>query len=65
MRKSCANIANYCTLNAKITFIYLLDLIFAIFDSIQKSLKIVIFEICNILAKKCFFSKKLLTIFQR
>ena len=53
-------------LNTKITFIFTNDFIFPIFDNIQKSLKIVIFEICNILAKKYFFSKNFfLTIFQR
>ena len=53
----CAQNVNSSTLNTKITFIFTNDYIFPIFESIQKSLKIVIFEICNILSKKNFFPK--------
>ena len=53
----CAQNVNSSTLNTKITFIFTNDYIFPIFESIQKSLKIVIFEICNILTKKNFSKK--------
>ena len=39
------------------TFIFTNDYIFPIFDIIQKSVKIVIFEICKILAKKNIYPK--------